>query len=80
MGVATGAARARGFYGPQGIAADSGRAQLYVADTPKRQKKTIRRVTPAGAVSTFRGAPGKLQHFDGTGTNAQFFPSRSRGG
>jgi sugar lactone lactonase YvrE len=57
------------FYGPQGIAADSA-GQLYVADTANG---TIRRVTPAGAVSTFAGAPGNFNSFDGTGTNAQFF-------
>ena len=57
------------FYGPQGIAAD-GAGLLYVADTAN---STIRKVTPAGAVSTFAGAPGNFNSFDGAGANAQFY-------
>ena len=68
-GSADGSGASARFYGPQGIAADSA-GQLYVADTANG---TIRRVTPAGAVSTFAGAPGNFNSFDGTGTNAQFF-------
>jgi sugar lactone lactonase YvrE len=56
------------FYGPQGIAAD-GAGQIYVADTAN---STIRKVTPAGAVSTLAGAAGTFNSFDGTGANAQF--------
>ena len=68
-GSADGSGASARFYGPQGIAADSA-GQLYVADTANG---TIRRVTPAGTVSTFAGAPGTFNSFDGTGTNAQFF-------
>ena len=57
------------FYGPQGIAAD-GAGQLYIADAAN---STIRMVTPAGAVSTFAGAAGNFNSFDGAGANAQFY-------
>ncbi|MDB6029475.1 MAG: repeat containing protein [Verrucomicrobiales bacterium] len=57
------------FYGPQGIAVDSA-GILFVADTANA---TIRKITPEGAVSTFAGAAGSLNSFDGVGTNANFF-------
>lgn len=63
-----GGANAR-FYGPQGIAADNS-GQLFVLDTAN---STIRKVTAAGVVSTFAGAPGDFNSFDGPGTNARFY-------
>jgi len=67
-GSADGGGATARFYGPQGIAADSA-GQLYLADTAN---STIRTVTPAGAVSTFAGAPGDFNSFGGAGANAQF--------
>jgi len=56
------------FYGPQGIAlASSG--DVFVADSANG---TIRRITPAGVVSTFAGAPGEINSFDGLATDARF--------
>jgi sugar lactone lactonase YvrE len=68
-GSADGSGVSARFYGPQGIAAD-GTGLLYLADTAN---STIRMVSPAGAVTTFAGAPGNFNSFDGTGTNAQFY-------
>jgi len=54
---------------PQGIARD-GTGNLYVADTGNH---TIRKVTPAGSVSTFAGTAGIVGSADGTGPAASFF-------
>ena len=57
------------FNNPQGVVADSD-GNMFVADT---YNHTIRKVTPAGVVTTFAGrqdAPGQQ---DGTGTAASFF-------
>jgi sugar lactone lactonase YvrE len=64
----TGAAR---FDTPSGIAlAPNG--DLYVSDTGNH---TIRRITPAGAVTTFAGVAGQSGFTDGAGTSARFnFP------
>ncbi|MBV8666507.1 MAG: DUF4214 domain-containing protein [Burkholderiaceae bacterium] len=51
-----------------GIAKDSA-GNLFVADT---NNHTIRKITPAGAVSTFAGVTGYAGALDGLGTNAQF--------
>ena len=67
-GSADGGANAR-FFGPQGIAADSA-GQLFVADTAN---STIRKVTPAGIVSTFAGSAGIPNSLDGAGGSARFF-------
>jgi sugar lactone lactonase YvrE len=69
FGSADGAGTNAQFYGPQGIAADSA-GFLYVADTANA---TIRRISPAGAVSLFAGAADNFNSFDGTGTNASFY-------
>ncbi len=55
------------FNGPGDIAIDGG-GNLYVLDGGS----TIRKITPAGAVSTLAGTPGKWGHVDGIGGGAQF--------
>jgi len=56
------------FYDPAGVASD-GAGNLYVAD---RLNHTIRRVTPAGMVTTLAGTPGVSGSADGTGAAARF--------
>ena len=63
---ATGAA-AR-FRGPEGVATDSA-GNVYVAD---RANHTIRKITPAGEVSTLAGTAGVSGNVDAAGTAAQF--------
>ena len=59
--------RAR-FYQPEGIAID-GVGNLYVTD---RSNHTIRKVTPAGVVSTLAGLPGDQGNAEGAGSAARF--------
>jgi uncharacterized protein YjiK len=56
------------FYSPQGVAVDS-TGNIYVADTDNH---TLRKVSPAGAVTTLAGKAGSPGWTDGTGTNALF--------
>jgi hypothetical protein len=56
------------FYDPTGVAVDSA-DNVYVAD---RSNNTIRRVTPAGVVTTLAGLAGSAGNADGTGTGARF--------
>ncbi|CAN5168627.1 hypothetical protein BH11PSE11_BH11PSE11_18340 [soil metagenome] len=56
------------FKGPLGIAVDSA-GTVYVADTGN---STIRKITPAGVVTTFAGSAGNNGSADGTGTAARF--------
>lgn len=56
------------FRSPIGIARDSAN-NLYIADA---QNHTIRRITPAGVVSTFAGTPGVSGSSDGPRATARF--------
>jgi sugar lactone lactonase YvrE len=56
------------FEGPLGIAIDAS-GNLYVAD---EFNESIRKITPAGVVSTFAGQTGVAGDNDGTGTGAHF--------
>lgn len=56
------------FKAPEGITKDAS-GNLYVADSGNY---TIRKITPAGAVSTIAGMAGAQGSGDGNGTNARF--------
>jgi sugar lactone lactonase YvrE len=66
-GSADGTGTAASFNAPRGLAFDSA-MNLYVADTGSNK---IRRITPAGVVSTFVGS-GSAGSTDATGTAASF--------
>src|SRR5438105_3935529 len=57
-----------GFYQPYGVAADSA-GNVYVADT---NNHTIRKITPAGVVTTLAGLAANSGSTDGTGADARF--------
>jgi len=57
------------FNNPQGLAADAV-GNVYVAD---RDNHTIRKITPAGVVSTVAGSAGSPGARDGIGSRARFF-------
>ena len=67
-GSADGVGSAARFNLPAGIAVGSS-GTVYVADT---NNHTIRKITPAGAVSMLAGTPGASGGFDGAGPNARF--------
>jgi len=67
-GSADGGGAAARLNSPKGVAADAA-GNVYVADTGNY---TIRRITPAGLVTTLAGAAGALGNVDGTGAEARF--------
>ncbi len=72
-GSADGTGAAASFAAPSGIATDSA-GNVYVADTGNY---TIRKITPAGLVSTLAGTPGVQGSADGTGAAASFYSPNS---
>jgi sugar lactone lactonase YvrE len=68
-GSADGTGSAASFNDPQGIAAAPD-GTLYVADT---HNCTIRKISPAGVVSTLAGSPGICATTDGAGSAARFW-------
>lgn len=67
-GASDGTGAAARFSYPWGLAVD-GSGNVYVADSGNH---TIRRITPAGVVTTFAGDAGVSGSNDGTGTAARF--------
>src|SRR5207302_1836194 len=68
IGSADGTTNTARFYDPFGVAADSS-GNVYVADTGNH---TIRKITPAGAVTTLAGLAGASGSTNGTNTTARF--------
>ena len=68
-GSADGTGSAARFNSPRGIAIDSTK-NLYVTD---QNNQTIRKITPAGVVTTLGGVAGSYGIADGTGRSARFF-------
>ncbi len=67
-GSADGAGSGARFNQPGGLAVD-GTGAVYVADSLNH---TIRKITPAGAVTTIAGSPGVAGDSDGSGSSARF--------
>jgi len=67
-GSVDGTGNAAGFNNPSGIAVD-GNGNVYVADT---SNDTIRKITPAGVVTTLAGTVGAAGNTDGAGAAARF--------
>ena len=68
VGSADGTGAAARFSGPSGAAVDK-QGNVYVTDSGNN---TIRKITPAGPVTTIAGLAGVKGSADGTGTNASF--------
>lgn len=68
LGNSDGAGTAARFNAPAGIATDAN-GNVFVAD---RSNETIRKITPAGSVSTFAGLAGVSGSADGNGSVARF--------
>src|ERR1035438_8899988 len=69
FGSVNGTGAGASFWNPQGVALDSS-TNLYVADS---FNNAIRKITPAGAVTTFAGTAGNFGSADGTGAAARFW-------
>jgi sugar lactone lactonase YvrE len=69
LGNVDGIGGAARFQFPRGITVDSA-GNLYLADSSNH---TIRKVTPAGVVTTLAGLAGAMGSTDGTGSAARFF-------
>jgi len=67
-GAADGSGQAARFNTPGGVAVD-GSNNVYVADS---SNQTIRKVTPAGVVTTLAGLAGAPGSVDGSGSSARF--------
>ena len=67
-GSGDGTGASASFKGPQGIATDSA-GNLYVADWGNN---TVRKITPAGVVTTLAGTAGVIGSTDGSGPAASF--------
>jgi hypothetical protein len=67
-GYTNGTGRNALFNYPRGVAVDS-TGNVYVVD---QNNYAIRKVTPAGVVTTLAGSAGNYGYADGTGTNALF--------
>ncbi|MBI2927853.1 MAG: hypothetical protein HYY24_19345 [Verrucomicrobia bacterium] len=68
IGSGDGTGSAARFYYPEGLAVDSA-DNVYVADSAN---STIRKITPAGAVTTLAGSPRQSSGVDGIGSAARF--------
>ena len=76
-GSADGIGSAARFFDPHGVAVD-GAGNVYVADSVVRVfsesgNRTIRKITPAGIVTTLAGLAGSFGSADGTGSAARLF-------
>jgi sugar lactone lactonase YvrE len=72
IGTADGTGDRARFYDPSGVAVD-GAGNVFVAD---HMSHTIRKITPAGVVTTFAGRAGAPGYADGPGADARFsYPS-----
>ena len=67
-GSADGSGSAARFNNPEGIAVDVA-GNVYVADT---NNNTVRKITPAGVVTTLAGVAGQTGSTDGSGSSARF--------
>jgi len=67
-GAADGTGSAARFENPVGLAADAA-GNVYVADSGN---STLRKISPAGTVTTIGGSPGSIGNTDGVGTAARF--------
>jgi sugar lactone lactonase YvrE len=68
VGISDGDGADARFNSPSGVAVDSD-GNIYVADTSNH---TIRKLTPAGTVTTLAGSPGGMGSTDGVGGAARF--------